>query len=264
MKKVLVIAGFDPSCGAGGCHDIKILNMLGVYGAFIQTALTIQNTQKVEAVKSIDGDFFLRQAEFILKDIQFDAVKIGMLGNEDIAEKLIFLIKKYNLKNIVLDPVIKSTSEKDLITKEGLILMRDKLIRLCSIITPNLNEAEILTETKLMNIDDLKLAHSKLISLGVNNSVIKGGHFPSKYAIDSFCNGKEFILTLSKKHISTDKIHGTGCTYSSLLSGFLAKGLNSKDAFFKTKKVINYMLKNQLLKVGNSDLSMNIIGTTNG
>jgi len=244
MVTVLTIAGSDSSGGAGIQADLKTFSAFGVYGAAVITALTAQNTVGVQDVMEVKEDFVEKQLDSVLSDLEMNAVKIGMVFKKEtikvIAEKLI----EYNTKNIVLDPVIFSKSGNSLIEDDAVLILKEKLIPICDVITPNVYEAESLSGFSIRNTEDMKKASEILYSLGCKAVIIKGGHLQSD-AVDVLYDCKEFKILKGKK-ISGGNPHGTGCTFSSALAAGLALGLSTGDAFQRAKEYVAGAIKNSI------------------
>ena len=244
MVTVLTIAGSDSSGGAGIQADLKTFCAYGVYGTAVITALTAQNTVGVQAMLEVEENFVAKQLDSVLTDLRVNAVKIGMVFKKEtikiIADKLI----EYNVKNIVLDPVIFSKSGDSLIKDDAVAILKEKLIPICDVITPNLYEAESLSGFSVRNAEDMKKASEILYSLGSRAVIIKGGHLYGD-AIDLLYNGKEFKI-LKGERISGKNPHGTGCTFSSALAAGLALGLSIDEAFISAKEYVADAIKKSI------------------
>ena len=213
-SKVLVIAGSDSSGGAGIQADIKTITALGSYAMTAITAVTSQNTTGINAIIPIPVNVISKQIEFTSRDINPDAIKIGMLHSPPVIKTIIKSLKKVKINKIVLDPVMVAKGGTKLIDNKSIKIIKSHLIKKVTIITPNIPEAEILTKTKIRSIPDMIFAGKKLLKLGVKNVLIKGGHLKSKYVFDIYLNKKEKVIFKSKR-IKTKNTHGTGCTLSS-------------------------------------------------
>jgi len=222
-SKILIIAGSDSSGGAGIQADIKTVTALGSYAMTAITAVTIQNTTGVKSIVPIDAKKISEQIEFTSKDIKPDAIKIGMLHSTKVIKSVIRSLDFIKVKKIILDPVMIAKGGAKLIDDKAVELLRNELIKKVTLITPNIPEAEILTNTKIKTKEDMILAASILINLGAKNVFIKGGHLDSKVVQDIFVNKKEIML-IKNKRITTSNTHGTGCTLSSAISTFFACG----------------------------------------
>ena len=228
-SKILIIAGSDSSGGAGIQADIKTVTALGSYAMTAITAITIQNTTGVKSIVSIDPKEISNQIEFTSKDIRPDAIKIGMLHSAEVIKSVICSLNLIRVKKIILDPVMIAKAGTKLIDDKAIKLLKNKLIKKVSLITPNIPEAEILTNTRIKTKEDMIFAASKLINLGAKNVFIKGGHLDSKVVLDIFVNKKE-IMIIKNKRITTSNTHGTGCTLSSAIATFFACGKTLKKS----------------------------------
>ena len=237
---VLSIAGSDPSGGAGIQADIKTISALGCYAATAITSVVNENTAGVYGVHDIPVEFVIGQVNSVLDDLDVAAIKIGMLHSPDLAHAIADLIRQRQLNNVVLDPVMIATSGGDLMLKETLDVLRNELIPLATIITPNIPEAQTLLDGMPINsVDDMKVAADKLTDLGTS-VLLKGGHLKSDVMIDVLCN----INTLQRLELPSDKVktqntHGTGCTLSSAVAAALAKGKSLTPAVIAAKEYIN-------------------------
>ena len=222
-SKVLIIAGSDSSGGAGIQADIKTITTLGSYAMTAITAITAQNTTGVKSIVSIPPKEILNQILFTAKDINPDAVKIGMLHSTKVIESVIYSLKITKIKKIVLDPVMVAKGGTKLINDRAIKLLKDQLIKRVTLITPNIPEAEILTNTNIRSKEDMIFAAHKLIEIGAKNVLIKGGHLVSKIVQDIFVSKSEIKIFNSKRY-KTKNTHGTGCTLSSAITTFLSCG----------------------------------------
>ena len=220
---VLIIAGSDSSGGAGIQADIKTVTALGSYAMTAITAITAQNTTGVKSIVPIPTKEIFNQITFTIKDIKPDAIKIGMLHSNKVIESVIQSLKIANIKNIVLDPVMVAKGGTKLIDDKAIKMLRDRLIKRVMLITPNIPEAEILTNTFIRSKEDMIFAAHKLIEMGASNVLIKGGHLTSKIVQDIFVS-KSDIKIFNNKRYKTKNTHGTGCTLSSAITTFLSCG----------------------------------------
>ena len=244
-SKILIIAGSDSSGGAGIQADIKTVTALGSYAMTAITAVTIQNTTGVKSIVSINPKEISNQIEFTSKDIKPDAIKIGMLHSTKVINAVIHSLNIIKVKKIILDPVMITKSGTKLIDDKAVQLLKDKLIRKVSLITPNIPEAEILTGTKIKTKEDMIFAATVLIELGAKNVFIKGGHLQSKVVQDIFLNKKELVV-IKNKRISTSNTHGTGCTLSSAISTFFSCGKTLKKSCELATKYVNNSIRSNL------------------
>jgi len=220
---VLIIAGSDSSGGAGIQADIKTVTALGSYAMTAITAITAQNTTGVKSIVPISTKEIFNQITFTIKDIKPDAIKIGMLHSNKVIESVIRSLKIANIKNIVLDPVMVAKGGTKLIDDKAIKMLKDRLIKRVMLITPNIPEAEILTNTFIRSKEDMIFAAHKLIEMGASNVLIKGGHLTSKIVQDIFVS-KSDIKIFNNKRYKTKNTHGTGCTLSSAITTFLSCG----------------------------------------
>ncbi len=227
-SKILIIAGSDSSGGAGIQADIKTVTALGGYAMTAITAITAQNTTGVSSVIPIQPKEIENQILFTCKDIKPDAIKIGMLHSTKVIMSVIKALRKVKTSKIVLDPVMVAKGGAKLINKKAIKTLREKLIRKAYLITPNIPEAEILTKTKIRNLQDMILAADILLKFGAKHVLVKGGHQNTKYIEDVFLSKKEMKVFKNKK-IKTKNTHGTGCTLSSAIATFLSCGKLFKE-----------------------------------
>ena len=247
-SKILIIAGSDSSGGAGIQADIKTVTALGSYAMTAITAVTIQNTTGVKSIVPIDPREIFNQIEFTSKDIKPDAIKIGMLHSSKVIKSVITSLKIINVKKIVLDPVMVAKSGTKLIDEKAIKILKNTLIKKVSLITPNIPEAEMLTDIKIKTKEDMIYAASLLIQMGAKNVFIKGGHLNSRFVNDIFVNKKE-IKIIENKRITTKNTHGTGCTLSTAIVTFFSCGKTlKKSCELATKYVHNSIGSN--LKYG--------------
>ena len=231
-SKVLIIAGSDSSGGAGIQADIKTVTALGSYALTAITAVTCQNTKGVKAITSISSKNLEKQIVMVLDDIGANAVKIGMLHNTSLIKSVYKVLKKYKIKNIVLDPVMISKGGSRLINRNSVKYLKKLLLPLCDLVTPNIPEAEVLTGCSILNKTDMIKAAKKIVTMGAKNVLLKGGHLDNKMIFDILVNKKE-VKIFSKRKINTKHTHGTGCT----LSSALATCLSQKKNIFKSSKI---------------------------
>ena len=237
-SKILIIAGSDSSGGAGIQADIKTVTALGSYAMTAITAVTSQNTKGVKSIIPIDPKEILNQIIFTSKDIKPDAIKIGMLHSSKVIQSVIKSINNIKIKKIILDPVMVAKGGTKLINDNAINLLRARLIKRVTLITPNIPEAEILTKTKIRSKEDMIFAAHKLIKLGAKNVLIKGGHLKSDKVEDIFLNKSDFRVFSSYRH-NTKNTHGTGCTLSSAITTFFSCGKPIKKACELGIKYVN-------------------------
>ncbi len=246
MSKVLTIAGSDNSGGAGIQADLKVFSSLNVYGMAVITALTAQNTTGVKDIYPVSGDFVYKQIETIVEDIGTDSVKTGMLLNEEIVEVVSYSVKKFRIKNLVIDTVFKSKNGKDLLSQKGIKTLIEKLLPFGTVITPNIPEAEIISGMEIKNVEDMIKAAKKVHKINNRFVVVKGGHLPElEKAVDVVFDGKD-IIKLEFPFVNTKNTHGTGCTYSAAIAAYLAKGYEPIKAIRLAKSYLHGAIENSL------------------
>ena len=254
-SKVLIIAGSDSSGGAGIQADIKTITSLGVYAMTAITAVTSQNTTGVKSIIAIDPEEISNQIEFTSKDIKPDAIKIGMLHSKKVISSVIKSLKKINTKKIVLDPVMVAKGGAKLINNQAIRDIKKKLIKKILLITPNIPEAELLTNTKINSIKDMIVAGKLLLNLGAKNVLIKGGHLNSNQIYDILLN-KNLIKIFKNKKLKSKNTHGTGCTLSSAIAANLSCGKNLINSCELGIKYVNEAIKSNLnLGKGNGPIN---------
>ena len=237
-SKILIIAGSDSSGGAGIQADIKTVTSLGSYALTAVTAVTVQNTKGVKSIIPISSKEVRNQIIYSAKDIRPDAIKIGMLNSKSVIEEILVSLKKLKIKKIVLDPVMVAKGGAKLIDEKSIKFLKMKLIKHVNLVTPNIPEAEVLTETKIRNKEDMIIAANKLVKFGVKNVLIKGGHLKTKNVEDVFFNSSELKIFKSPRY-KTKNTHGTGCTLSSAITTFYSCGKSIKKACELGIKYVN-------------------------
>ena len=244
-SKVLIIAGSDSSGGAGIQADIKTVTSLGCYAMTAITAVTAQNTTGLKSIIPIKPKEISNQIEFTLKDIKANAIKIGMLHSKQVISAVIKSLKKINVKKIVLDPVMVAKGGTKLINNKAINDIKKKLIKEILLITPNIPEAELLTNTKINSVKDMIKAGQLLIDIGAKNVLIKGGHLKSKQMNDVLLNKRIIKIFKSKKYRSKNT-HGTGCTLSSAIAANLSCGKDLNKSCELGIKYVNEAIKSNL------------------
>lgn len=243
MKKkyntVLTIAGSDSGGGAGIQADIKAVSAMGCYAASAITAITVQNTLGVQAVHPVPLDILDGQIDAVLSDIGADAIKIGMLHSAEVVELVAAKIKKYGIRNVILDPVMVSTSGHRLIEDSAVEVIKKLLLPLARVLTPNVPEAEILIGRKITGENDFKSVAQELADNYGVSVFLKAGHLTDDTLTDYFYNVEDNTLTLLPSiRVKTPNTHGTGCTLSSALAASIAKGEELTMAAKSAKKYI--------------------------
>ena len=229
--RVLTIAGSDSGGGAGIQADLKTISANRCYGMSVITALTAQNTLGVTAIHAVPVDFVAAQMDAVLSDIGTDAVKIGMLFSPELIRTVADGLRRHGAKNIVLDPVMVAQSGDKLLQDEAVAAIKEHLIPLADLITPNLPEASVLLDREITSEADLSAAATDLAAMGAGNVLIKGGHLESENSDDCLYLGDEQrLVTLAGERVVTRNNHGTGCTLSSAIAAYLARGEDMETA----------------------------------
>jgi len=245
--RILTIAGSDSGGGAGIQADLKTFSALGCYGMSVITALTAQNTVSVSGIYEVTPDFIAKQLDAVISDIGVDAVKIGMLFNSQVIKVVADKLRYYEIKKIVLDPVMVAKSGDKLLKDDAIDAMREELIPLATIITPNIPEASVLVNMEINKKSDIENAGISILSLGTKAVLIKGGHTNDVYSTDYLsiknANGKIEQYWFEEKRIETKNTHGTGCTLSSAIAAHLAKGFSIKESVELSKKYITEAIR---------------------
>lgn len=247
--KALTIAGSDSGGGAGIQADLKTFQAFDVFGMSVITSVTAQNTQGIRSIQDVDPNVVGDQIDMIVEDIGMDAIKIGMLSNTSIIRVVIEKIKKYGFEKIVVDPVMISKSGVLLLKKEAEDFLIKNLLPLALLITPNLYEAEKISNFEIYNIETAKKAAEIIYKKGIKNVLIKGGHLPGNKAIDIFYNGVSYEYFKAEK-LNTKNTHGTGCTYSAAITASIAKGLDLYNSIYIAKDYITRAIKNSPTNIG--------------
>lgn len=232
----LTIAGSDSSGGAGIQADLKTFSAIGTYGMSVITAITAQNTEGVFAVEELSREIIKKQIQVIFADIEPAAVKIGMVSSAEIILDIVEMLKRYNPKYLVVDPVMISKSGYSLLKPEAKGNLIKYLIPMAYLITPNVPEAEEITGIEIKSLDDMKMVGEKILALGPKYVLMKGGHLEGD-AIDVLI-GKDVFEVYKSKRINKKNTHGTGCTISSAITAHLALGYDIKEAVALSKKYI--------------------------
>lgn len=242
MKTALTIAGSDSSGGAGIQADIKTMTMLGVFAMSAITSLTAQNTVGVSAIMDTTPEFLSAQLDCIFTDISPDAVKIGMVSSAELIKSIAEKLREYGAKNIVLDPVMVATSGAKLISDDAIDVLKKELIPLAGILTPNIPEAEELSGMKISTHNDMRNAGEKICSQYGCAVLVKGGH--TSYMADDFlCTADGIHKWYCAKRIDNKNTHGTGCTLSSAIAAYLAKGEDLPNAVLLAKAYLHGAVK---------------------
>ena len=242
-SKLLIIAGSDSSGGAGIQADIKTATSLGVYAMTAITAITAQNTTGVKSIVPVSPKEIFNQISFSVQDIKPNSVKIGMLQNVGVIKEVIKAIKKYKLKNIIIDPVMVAKGGHRLISNSSINYLRKKLLPYALLVTPNIPEAETLIKKRIQTLEDVIKAGKEILKFGPKFVLIKGGH-TNKSFIEDVLISKNNIKIFKNKKIKTKNTHGTVCTLSSAIASFISKNYNMNES---CRRSIQYVHKAILL-----------------
>jgi hydroxymethylpyrimidine/phosphomethylpyrimidine kinase len=242
---VLTIAGFDPSSGAGVTADIKTVAAHGCYGLSCITALTVQSTSGVRLVESVSPELITGTLEELRADFAIAAVHIGMLGSGKVVRAVADFLEKSKLGNIVLDPVIKSSSGHDLIDVDGKRLLIERLFPLATVITPNVDEAAVLAGVPVADLEQMRAAVARLHKIGAASVVITGGHLDKAIDLLSFASrtGPQQEVFKSAK-LPSNSTHGTGCAFSTAMACHLAQGRGLPEAVLLAKTYVAAAIAN--------------------
>lgn len=239
MKKILTIAGFDQSSGAGITKDLEIFSSLGMHGISVPTCLVIQGPQGVRDVYPVPYPQFFEMIDVVKEESPIDGIKTGVVWNEAYVDIIASFINGFDHTPLVVDPIVAAKNRTQLLTEEGLKRMVELLFPAADVVTPNIDEASLITGKKVNTLKDMKDCAKKIFDMGPKAVIVKGGHLKGE-PIDLFYDGTEFIS--SKKQRIDREVHGTGCMLSSLVISFLVHGYNKKEAFAASEKMMEELL----------------------
>lgn len=245
MQIVMTIAGSDSGGGAGIQADLKTFQELGVFGTSAITALTAQNTLGVEGIFPTSSAFVKQQIDVVMKDLPVKAAKTGMLFSAEIIEVVAESLKDKEI-HLVVDPVMIAKGGASLLQSEAVEALKNTLLPLATVLTPNIPEAEVISGITIETSADIKKAANVILDMGVSCVVMKGGHLEGEAAIDRvyFHDGTSF--SMQTKRIETKQTHGTGCTFSSAITAFLGQGYHLREAIIEAKKFVQLAIENPL------------------
>ena len=249
IKTVLTIAGSDPSGGAGLQADLKTFSRLRVYGMAVIANMTAQNTLGVSAIAEVSPDFVAAQLDAVLTDIRPDATKTGMLLTAPVVEVVAQKVRQYRLKNLVVDPVLVSTSGATLMQPEAKDVFRRALLPLAFLVTPNVDEARELTGIPIRTAIDMRKSATHIHEMGPRHVLIKGGHLEAGDPTDVLFDGNGFSHFQSAR-IATQHTHGTGCVLSASIAAYLASGKPLQEAVRLGKEFVTSAIQGSL-QIGN-------------
>lgn len=246
VARVLIVAGSDSSGGAGIQADLKTVSALGTYGMTAITALTAQNTTGVLGIVETDPEFVTLQMKACLEDLGCNAIKTGMLANAGIVEAVAATASGLGLRGIpiVVDPVMVAKGGASLLDPTATDTLKRILLPLATVVTPNLDEAGVLTGRTLHDLKEMKEAARRIHDLGAQNVVVKGGHLEG-HAIDVLFDGRDFFEYLAAR-IETKHSHGTGCIFASAIAAGLAKGNPVRESVAVAKKFVTSAIREGL------------------
>ena len=242
---VLTIAGFDPSSGAGVTADVKTIAAHGCYGVACITALTVQSTAGVRRVEPVATDLLAETLAELADDVEIAAVRIGMLGSGQIARAVADFLTDRKLTNIVLDPILKSSSGVELMDANGLDVITEKLLAVATVITPNVDEASAMTGIAVANAEQMRAAATKLHAMGAAAVVITGGHLDKAIDLLSFTSERGVEQEIFKSaRLRSNSTHGTGCAFATSVACHLAMGRGLPEAVLLAKAYVAAAITN--------------------
>ena len=242
---VLTIAGFDPSSGAGVTADVKTIAAHGCYGVACITALTVQSTAGVRRVEPVRAEVVRETLDELASDVEIAAVHIGMLGSAKVVRAVAEFLEQRKLGNIVLDPILKSSSGADLVDPAGARLLTERLIPLAAVLTPNVDEAAILAGMEVSNPDQMRSAARRLHELGAGAVVVTGGHLEKAIDLLSFTSARGIEQELFKSaRLRSNSTHGTGCAFATSVACHLALGRGLPEAVLLAKAYVAAAISN--------------------
>ncbi|WP_417352276.1 bifunctional hydroxymethylpyrimidine kinase/phosphomethylpyrimidine kinase [Flavobacterium alkalisoli] len=255
---VLTIAGTDPSGGAGIQADLKTFSALGCYGMSVITALVAQNTTGVRAIHNVPAEFVQQQLDAVMEDIRPDAIKIGMVHTPQLVEVIANTLKLYPDIPIVFDPVMVATSGDKLIEDATIEVIVSKLFPLVTLITPNMDEASLLANMTIKTVVQMQHAGEVIAQTGCKTLLMKGGHLKTEQLTSILMNKNGVVNTYVSDNVETNNVHGSGCTLSSAIASYLARGEELRDAVALAQEYINgaiYYGSDVLIGKGNGPLN---------
>lgn len=245
-KCVLTIAGSDSGAGAGIQSDLKTFKSHDVYGVSVITAITAQNTKGVQKSFELEAEIIEAQMKSVFDDFKIAAVKTGMLSSDKVVDVVVKYISRHKKLKLVVDPVILSKNNKPLLNENGIKALREKLLPLAYLVTPNIPEAEILCGVEINSLEKLEIAAVVIYEKGVKNVLIKGGHMKESVGLpkgtDVLFDGRKFFI-FNNGFINSSNTHGIGCTLSAAITANLASGCNLIKSIENSKKYINKLLQ---------------------
>lgn len=238
----LTIAGSDSCGGAGVQADIKTMSALGVYAASAITSVTVQNTLGVQAIQAIQPEIVAGQIRAVMDDIKPTAIKVGMVNDQTTILAIADTLQQYSPQKLIVDPVMVSTSGSTLMHEDALGTFCSRLLPMATLLTPNIPEAEVLSNRSIRSIDDMDAAGRSILALGCKAVLIKGGHLEGRKVDKLYLQNNE-VCSFVHEAIATRNTHGTGCTLSSAIAAFMARGLALTDAVAQAKTYLSQALE---------------------
>ena len=254
-SRCLTIAGSDSGGGAGIQADLKTFAANEVYGTSVITAVTAQNTTGVQDVLEMPINLIENQIDSVLSDIGTDAVKTGMLSSSEIIRSVVDKLSQYQIENVVVDPVMVAKGGDKLLQDEAISALKNQLIPIALVVTPNGPEATAITGVDVVDMDSAKVAAVRLVEMGAKSAVVKGGHIGVGPATDVLYDGSSFHL-FSTRRIETPNTHGTGCTFASAVAAGIAKEMSIRDSVSHAKAFVTGAIRDDL-KIGNGHGPLN-------
>ena len=255
LKQVLTIAGSDSGGGSGIQADLKTMAANGVFGLSVITSVTAQNTREIVSSFDLPLEIIRAQIEAVFDDFDVAAVKTGMLASKEIVETVAEALRKHGAKNLVVDPVMVSKSGYDLLRSDAVTVIREALLPLATVVTPNIHEAECLTGISVETLEQAKEAAWRLHKMGCRAVLVKGGHLSDQRATDVLFDGDKMHL-IAGTYIDTQNTHGTGCTYASAIAAHLGLGKPLIDAVREAKSYLTEVIRHGL-SIGHGHGPMN-------
>ncbi len=244
IPTVVSFAGTDPSGGAGVQADIKTISATGSYAACVITALVAQNTQKVDAIQDVPPIFIQAQIQSVFSDLDVSAIKIGMLGKREVVDVVATALDRLMLKHVVFDPVMVAKNGSPLIEPDVIDDLKNRIFPCCTLITPNIPEAEVLLGERIQTEQDMIRAATRLGEMFNLNVLVKGGHFEKSEASDVlYVRSEKVHHWFHASRIDTKNTHGTGCTFSAAIASYLAQGLTLIPAISKAKNYLTLAIE---------------------
>jgi len=244
MPVALTMAGSDSGGGAGIQADLKTFAVLGVHGTSAITAITAQNTTGVTEILELPTSLIREQIAVVVDDIGVHAAKTGMLSSAAIIATVADAVERYGLGNLVVDPVMVAKGGAKLLRDDAVTAMRDLLMPLAAVVTPNLPEAQVLLGREITTLDERRRAARDLVAMGARSAVVKGGHAEGD-VVDVFFDGRQ-LIELSAERIETPNTHGSGCVFSAAITAGIALGMEPLEAVRRAKTFITQAIANSI------------------